>query len=171
MGQIAFLRVNPDVMRMPDHTDQMVHQTFTWILVQKLSHGQRNIPLWFWYMYSTFHYCSFCTKLTITSILFWGAIWSTEGARVQYTRNLERTSSCLRLAFSQKCFFESHVAGAEVGTNKSALKGLLALHTQAAQELPIWSHKVGRLIEVEYIAYTSCNTVRIAGFQCHAIQN
>ena len=42
---------------------------------------------------------------------------------------LELPSSYLRLAFSQKCFFESQVDRAKVETNKSALKRLLALHT------------------------------------------
>ena len=52
-----------------------------------------------------------------------------QGSKRQYTQNLELASSYLRLAFSQKCFFESQVDRAKVETNKSAVKSLLALHT------------------------------------------
>ena len=52
-----------------------------------------------------------------------------QGSKRQYTQNLELASSYLRLAFSQKCFFESQVDRVKVETNKSALKSLLALHT------------------------------------------
>ena len=75
-----------------------------------------------------------------------------QGSKRQYTQNLELVSSYLRLAFSQKCFFESQVARAKVETSKRVLKRLLVGHTKAAQQVLIWGHEVGRVIAVEYNA-------------------
>ena len=75
-----------------------------------------------------------------------------QGSKRQYTQNLELASSYLRLAFSQKCFFESRVARAKVETSKRVLKRLLVGHTKAAQQVLIWGHEVGRVIAVEYNA-------------------